>query len=837
MIASPRLTSISLNSTDELVPPSPSPSQSTTTTATTSISPRLPSTATATTLTTVTGSPPLAQRSSSPSNSTPTHSRSNSLRRKPVPSYLAMPERSPTSNSIQLPAGHPFFAAATTSSPSQGSINGQDPKEKSSSPLTPGSARMEDELFYSPPRGPVPPKRTSSRTGLNLNSKFRSGPSITTAVNVEEDKKDPVPISSDSGLEERIIPNLTTPAVNEEQDRAEASTHVEGAVPVEPVDPLRPSTFHGLNINLNLGEPISVNQQQNKSSDSNRSSPTPTPSIPPQAETKTAISGTVTPTTANGATTPITTNDFATTSTKTNGVIKNSAIHKNLPPLPKEDTPALGHSMFHGGSVNSIPSPTTSTPTTPTPRQNGQGIEYRSPPRARTPLFSRKPKGSSRNSSSSRPTTPVSAGHRHSTAHPPVLESEDDTFSIDRVPSQRRLWEVSTMFLRDEEGGLVCFGDFFPPATPESVTSNEIPTTPDISIATGSSSSSSSPSTPTTPTTPTTIQKVPTTVSQSIQKPATSPGVAPPKWRKTIVFFIRFFWCGQCQDYTFASLSQLDKAELERQGIRVVVISSGSWKIIKSYRKLFNCEFPIYVDGPRRLYQLMGMTKMNNNFGPFFKGRASYHQRPVPTQVLKGLENAWFRMPLYYPGKMTQLGGEFILGPGHTCEFAHRMTNTSNHMEAPDVLRIAGIEHPTKTEIAQFKLEAEQQAELERLQGEMKTWKEERQQELERIRQRKAARRGETYTPTAADQEIDVDEEDLLAEYPELDNQDEGYEMVENPTSFESKSDAIGSTGIEERFRKIMMQEEQARKGQEEEKTVRLVKPNGLGNVDVQIEA
>jgi hypothetical protein len=56
----------------------------------------------------------------------------------------------------------------------------------------------------------------------------------------------------------------------------------------------------------------------------------------------------------------------------------------------------------------------------------------------------------------------------------------------------------------------------------------------------------------------------------------------------------------------FASLSQLDPVAVEKAGIKVIVISNGSWKIIKSYKKLFKCPFPIYVDGPRKLYQLMG---------------------------------------------------------------------------------------------------------------------------------------------------------------------------------------------------------------------------------------
>jgi len=68
----------------------------------------------------------------------------------------------------------------------------------------------------------------------------------------------------------------------------------------------------------------------------------------------------------------------------------------------------------------------------------------------------------------------------------------------------------------------------------------------------------------------------------------------------------RHFWCGQCQDFTFASLAKLDPVSIAKSGINVVIISNGSWKIIKKYKEIFECPFPIYVDGPRKLYSLMG---------------------------------------------------------------------------------------------------------------------------------------------------------------------------------------------------------------------------------------
>lgn len=150
--------------------------------------------------------------------------------------------------------------------------------------------------------------------------------------------------------------------------------------------------------------------------------------------------------------------------------------------------------------------------------------------------------------------------------------TEDETFSVDRLPSKRKLWEAGTCFLRDEEGQLVCFGDLFPrweEGREGRVLRCNAAKEKEASIA---------------------------------SRPAP----------KTVVFFIRHFWCGQCQDYTFASLSLLDQFAVAAAGIRVVIISNGSWKIIKAYKKLFKCPFSIYVDGPRRLYQLLGWVTCPN---------------------------------------------------------------------------------------------------------------------------------------------------------------------------------------------------------------------------------
>jgi len=239
----------------------------------------------------------------------------------------------------------------------------------------------------------------------------------------------------------------------------------------------------------------------------------------------------------------------------------------------------------------------------------------------------------------------------------PPEPAEDEIFSTTRVPSKRRLYEAGTCFVRDENGKPVCFGDFFPewPQVPGESRRNSTRTT-------------------------------------SSQRPAGYDGPVP----RTLLFFLRNFWCGMCQDYTVASISRLDPVILAKNNIRVVVIGCGDWKMIKPYKKLFNLKFECYTDGPRRLYALMGMIKDAAFIQPMHN-RPAYN-RPYFQQVFSGVKNGIGHMggPLADPGYWRQLGGEFVLAPGYKCEFAHRMTNMANHTEAPDVLAAIGIDPAPK---------------------------------------------------------------------------------------------------------------------------------------------
>ncbi len=160
---------------------------------------------------------------------------------------------------------------------------------------------------------------------------------------------------------------------------------------------------------------------------------------------------------------------------------------------------------------------------------------------------------------------------------------------------------------------------------------------------------------------------------------------------------------------------------------------------------------------------------MNNSPGTFKQSeRAAYHQTHVPGQLAKAIYRGLFKLPKADPGKLTQLGGEFIVGPGLQCEFAHRMTNissesgcfasivrrislnshwfllrlTSDHMEASDVLDAAGCSSCTVPSAQARALAEEDLQTLAQLQQEEAEWREGRTDELRRIKAQKTERRG-----------------------------------------------------------------------------------------------
>ena len=182
--------------------------------------------------------------------------------------------------------------------------------------------------------------------------------------------------------------------------------------------------------------------------------------------------------------------------------------------------------------------------------------------------------------------------------------------------------------------------------------------------------------------------------------------------KKTIVCFIRHFWsvqilylslslfiisahfpkrCPSCQDYMYSISRNVSPKALRRAGINLVIIGNGSHNMIKSYRRqslffsfflaiiysphrgiteIFRTSLSVYTDPTNRLYATLGMTFRTLNPGPNSQ-RGSYVRYGLLRGVAMVMVNAVkVRMPLLeHGGNVSQLGGEFVLGPGYVFFF------------------------------------------------------------------------------------------------------------------------------------------------------------------------
>ncbi|KAG0145285.1 hypothetical protein CROQUDRAFT_723512 [Cronartium quercuum f. sp. fusiforme G11] len=138
---------------------------------------------------------------------------------------------------------------------------------------------------------------------------------------------------------------------------------------------------------------------------------------------------------------------------------------------------------------------------------------------------------------------------------------------------------------------------------------------------------------------------------------------------RTIVIFIRNFRCAFCQAY-IENLSTIINHQEERgvvssAGIKVVIIGLGSHNLIRKYRALFDCPYPIYSDASasNKLYRALGMTRRSIESGPE-ASKGDYLNHLSPLQLMKyGIKNC-LRLPAFISsGDLKQLGGELIFEP------------------------------------------------------------------------------------------------------------------------------------------------------------------------------
>lgn len=84
------------------------------------------------------------------------------------------------------------------------------------------------------------------------------------------------------------------------------------------------------------------------------------------------------------------------------------------------------------------------------------------------------------------------------------------------------------------------------------------------------------------------------------------------KDKKTIIIFIRHFYCGLCQDYVSYLGSKVTPKMLEDAGVNLYIVGCGDWHMIKSYRDLLDTPFKIFADPTKKTCEFVIFSPRNS---------------------------------------------------------------------------------------------------------------------------------------------------------------------------------------------------------------------------------
>jgi len=172
--------------------------------------------------------------------------------------------------------------------------------------------------------------------------------------------------------------------------------------------------------------------------------------------------------------------------------------------------------------------------------------------------------------------------------------------------------------------------------------------------------------------------------------------------QRTVVIFIRHFWCPFCQDYmtSLMSIAHPDMMyttppDADAEQVQLVVISNGAHAFIPKYKQIFSMPFSVYTDPSLALYMALGMgrdggRKVYSLVSPLSGTRVRGNERRTEESMVEkqgrkeGLLDGGYvqhglvggiamvvgralktAMPVWEKGgNIAQLGGEFVFGPG-----------------------------------------------------------------------------------------------------------------------------------------------------------------------------
>ncbi|KAL8836346.1 MAG: hypothetical protein Q9170_002960 [Blastenia crenularia] len=179
---------------------------------------------------------------------------------------------------------------------------------------------------------------------------------------------------------------------------------------------------------------------------------------------------------------------------------------------------------------------------------------------------------------------------------------------------------------------------------------------------------------------------------------------------RVLFIFIRHFFCGvgsllptlpfhkvtdpsfdqNCQEYLRSLSTSITPDALQAfpTPTKIIVIGCGQPELIPMYTQETKCPYPIYADPSKKLYAQLGMIR-TLNLGP---KSPQYMQYSLPSAMVRSIYQALKAgRGAFKGGDYWQVGAEFLFENGHVT-WCHRMKNTRDHAEVPEIRRQLGLD-------------------------------------------------------------------------------------------------------------------------------------------------
>ncbi|KAF8855151.1 hypothetical protein BDZ45DRAFT_596065 [Acephala macrosclerotiorum] len=195
--------------------------------------------------------------------------------------------------------------------------------------------------------------------------------------------------------------------------------------------------------------------------------------------------------------------------------------------------------------------------------------------------------------------------------------------------------------------------------------------------------------------------------------------IGPNVARRVMVIFIRHFFCGNCQEYvrtlTRSHISPSTLLSLPTP-TALIIIGHGDPSLIPMYRTETSCPFPIFADPTKKLYDELGMMRtLNLGTRPEYQRQELFNimvrSFVLSLKMLRGGQ-------ALKGGDYHQVGGEFLFEPINPNSpvsspeenqtkklgekqgageekhviWCHRMRNTRDHAEIPELREVLGFD-------------------------------------------------------------------------------------------------------------------------------------------------